>query len=312
MTAQSRLHAETTAEKKASDQVLRKILVGIDFSATSRAALNIAEDLAQIYGSEMILAHVINAVNASSPDAGEVFTTSDLGHAMSEDLDRLSKQINETGISSRAVLLEGSVTSAIEEMVLSHKPDLIVLGTHGAHNIERLILGSTAEAILRFVSCPVMTIGPRCASTPVKPTGFQTILYATALSPRVESALCYAAAFAGSAKTHIELVHAVEQIDAKSIHDIESGFLEQEKVLAAQLKDSTSKVTSHLVYGEPVEAIIDRARKSEADLLILEVHRRKQFRFFRPESTAYRITIRLNDPIASKRCFSTELDQMSP
>ena len=49
-----------------------------------------------------------------------------------------------------------------------------------------------------------------------------------------------------------------------------------EKTIAGNLAGSASRVASHLVYGEPSEAIIDRARKIGADLLILEVHRSKR------------------------------------
>ena len=286
---QSELHPKTPTKQKKSDLFLRTILVGIDFSTNCKTALGVAQGLAQIYGSEIILTHVVNQVGSPSPDAGALFTAPELGQAMAEDLERLSQQIKERGIPSRAVLLEGPVAPSIQQLVLDENPDLVVIGTHGSHGIERLVMGSTAEMILRSVSCPVMTVGPNCMNTAENPSGFQTILYATSLSNRAESALCYASLFALKVNAHIQLVHAVEQIDAPSRDTIDTGFQEMEKTIAGHLAGSTSRVTSHLVYGEPTEAIIDRARKIGADLLILEVHRSKRFRFFLPESTVYRV-----------------------
>jgi len=48
----------------------------------------------------------------------------------------------------------------IEHMASEEKIDLIVLGSHGSSGLERLALGSVAEAVLRKAGCPVLVVGP--------------------------------------------------------------------------------------------------------------------------------------------------------
>ena len=66
------------------------------------------------------------------------------------------------------ILETGIASSIILEMIEAKKIDLAVLGTNALHGFERLVFGSTAEAVLRKAPCPVLTVGPRvgsCAET---------------------------------------------------------------------------------------------------------------------------------------------------
>ena len=117
-----------------------------------------------LYGKELLLTHVVSAGNASPPEPLAVFAAPEIGQAMAEDLEQLTNQLRRRGIQARAILSRRPVADALETLVQQEKPSLLVTGTHGAHGLERLILGSTAEAILRKVSCPVLTVGPSCAN----------------------------------------------------------------------------------------------------------------------------------------------------
>ena len=147
---------------------MRKLLVATDFSRSSIAALSYAENLVNLYGKELLLTHVVSTGNASPPEPLAVFAAPEIGQAMAEDLEQLTNQLRRRGIQARAILSEGPVADALETLVQQEKPSLLVTGTHGAHGLERLILGSTAEAILRKVSCPVLTVGPSCANIGAK------------------------------------------------------------------------------------------------------------------------------------------------
>ena len=83
---QSELHPKISTKQKYSDLFLQTILVGIDFSTICKTALDVAQGLAQIYGSKIILTHVVNPLSSPSPDAGALFTAPELGQAMAEDL----------------------------------------------------------------------------------------------------------------------------------------------------------------------------------------------------------------------------------
>ncbi len=283
------IYTDVSTKRDESTHFYRKLMVAVDFSKSSTAALAFAEDVAMVYGSELVLAHVVSVVVASSPDIGAIYIKPEVGQAIKEDMDKLANQLIQRGIKARTILEEGLVADILEEIVQREKPDLLVAGTHGAHGLERLIIGSTAEAILRKVTCPVLTIGPSCKRITRKNLAFQTILYATVLQHPSEAALQYAASLTRAMHAHVELVHAIEEVHDMSRREVDIELQSQVDMLADALRGSDGKVSAHRVYGEPVEAIIHRAVKTAADLIVLGVERGRPLASFLPAGIAYRL-----------------------
>lgn len=281
------MHAGVTIEPKKSIPAFEKILVATDFSRSSIAALSYAEDLVNLYGKELLLTHVVSAGNATHPEATAVFAAPEIGQAMAEDLEQLTNQLRRRGIQARAILSEGQVADALEALVQQEKPSLLVTGTHGAHGLERLILGSTAEAILRKVSCPVLTVGPSCATVTRRTLALQTIVYATVVQHPSEAALLYAASLARELHAHVQLVHAIDEINDLPGNSLDKEIQTQSDLFAEALKGSDSKVTVHRVYGEPVEAIVRRVIATKADLIVLGAERGRKLAAFMPAGVAY-------------------------
>ncbi|HEX4934679.1 MAG TPA: universal stress protein, partial [Gemmatimonadaceae bacterium] len=97
--------------------------------------------------------------------------------------------------------------------------DLVVLGTHGRSGLERLMLGSVAERVLRIASCPVLTV-PRGApeAAPIAPGIFKRILCPTDFSPASHQAMRWAIAFAQEADAELLVLHVFEALFAPE-HD---------------------------------------------------------------------------------------------
>ena len=281
------MHAGITAEPRKSAAAFEKLLVATDFSRTSIAALSYAEYLVQQYGTELVLAHVVSAGNASPPEPLAVFAAPEIGQAMAEDLEQLTNQVRRRGIQARAVICEGPVGDALEALVQKEKPSLLVTGTHGAHGLKRLILGSTAEAILHKVTCPVLTVGPACDNITRKSSELRTIVYATVLQHPSEAALLYAAALARELHAHVQLVHAIDEISDLPEHSLDKEVQSQSDLLAEALKGSDSKMSVHRVYGEPVEAILRRVIATQADLVVLGAERGRKLAAFMPAGVEY-------------------------
>ena len=235
------IYTDVSTKRDESTPFYRQLMVAVDFSKSSTAALAFAEDVAMVYGSELVLAHVVSVVVASSPDMGTIYIKPEVGQAIKEDMDKLANQLIQRGIKARTILEEGLVADILEEIVQREKPDLLVAGTHGAHGLERLIIGSTAEAILRKVTCPVLTIGPSCKRITRKNLAFQTILYATALQHPSEAALQYAASLTRAMHAHVELVHAIEEVHDMSRREVDIELQSQVDMLADALRGSDGK-----------------------------------------------------------------------
>ena len=133
-----------------------KILVPIDFSPGSNAAMEMAASLARDSGATVILAHV--EVIPLSAAGGEFL------YAIPEPpTEELLAKLNDcvlpdSNIPVERRLLAGDPADAIIRLAESENADMIVMGTHGRRGLTRLLMGSVAEAVVRTAPCPVLTV----------------------------------------------------------------------------------------------------------------------------------------------------------
>jgi nucleotide-binding universal stress UspA family protein len=86
------------------------------------------------------------------------------------------------GLRHDALVDHGHIWPVISVMAEKHEIDLIVIGTHGRRGVEKLLLGSTAEEILRCSRSPVLMVGPDNLVSPQAEAKPGRILYATDFS----------------------------------------------------------------------------------------------------------------------------------
>lgn len=143
----------------------KKILVAIDDSDTSRCALEEAKHLARTHGAQLCIAHVADETLMGMHN--RTFTTTlNLDHARQAIVDAGRKMLDEaaaaaTDIQSETLLLEAStqrVSEALASAAKAWKADLIVVGTHGRRGIQRLILGSVAEQLVRLAPVSILLV----------------------------------------------------------------------------------------------------------------------------------------------------------
>jgi universal stress protein A len=138
---------------------LRTILVPLDFSGKSRQALRYAAPIAQKFGGRIILLHMISP-GAVRP-SGSTLVASDL----KEEKDEAMKRLEATAASHVPEEVRGTnlvrvgsphvgIIATAEKMDV----DMIVLTTRGRTGLKRLLLGSTAEQVMRHAKCPVLSL----------------------------------------------------------------------------------------------------------------------------------------------------------
>lgn len=146
----------------------RRILVGVDFSPASREALARALDLARRVGARVEVLHVAEEVKAALPFNKE-------GRATAERLQREILAVAERklgewlarrrGADATARVLPGKPARVILEHAKRSKADLIVLANLGHGAIGELLLGSTADGVMRRAPVPVLLVpAPRAAA----------------------------------------------------------------------------------------------------------------------------------------------------
>ena len=140
---------------------IKRILVPVDFSAASRAALWRASELAAALGASIDLVHVIELPPADGL-ASEGYVP--LPPAYRQDVRRHAEAQLKDWLSTSTVpnvrheLLEGQPFEAITNYAREHSIDLIVIGTHGRGGMAHLLIGSVTDNVIRRAPCPVMTI----------------------------------------------------------------------------------------------------------------------------------------------------------
>jgi nucleotide-binding universal stress UspA family protein len=157
----------------------RRVLVPVDYSSYSRAALEYAGFLAKAFGAELDVVHVWDRPTYVSEDVviqdrdGRRSTLTEMivENAEREMSDFLRQATSEKG--SRAVelpkhrLLSGEPVSTLLRELEKGSHDLVVLGTQGRTGLKHLLLGSVAERLVRLSPVPVVTVPPAAGDRPV-------------------------------------------------------------------------------------------------------------------------------------------------
>ena len=143
--------------------MFKHILVPIDFSAPSDAALEYARTVATRFGASLHLLHVAEDPYRAFYSA-EVYVPEVEGlreEILSDSLTRLKALLRTpdlTELHAAAEAVIGTPASTIVEYAAGRGMDLIVMGTHGRGGMSHLLLGSVAERVVRTASCPVLTV----------------------------------------------------------------------------------------------------------------------------------------------------------
>ena len=140
---------------------IKRILVPLDFSTSSRRALDYAAGMARQFDASLHLVHVceVPTMMTGSMDAYAIAYT-DWSQRLGEEAEREIVKIA-ASVKARKVTTEvlfGNAAKAIVEAAETNAADLIVMGTHGHGAVMHLMVGNVAERVVRTAPCPVMTV----------------------------------------------------------------------------------------------------------------------------------------------------------
>jgi len=158
----------------------QKIVVPIDYSVYSAPALQWGMSLAQKYGAQLLVLHVIpKAVEEVYPEGASSISPMasyydgmapgsrpfivqpiivDLQEQALNQLERFASEHLSEVLPVQVKVAVGKPAAEILRVVRTEGADLVVMGTHGRTGLRHLLLGSVAEAITRHAPCPVFTL----------------------------------------------------------------------------------------------------------------------------------------------------------
>lgn len=137
---------------------LKEILVPVDFSECTEKALAYAVPLAQQFNATLTLLHVVEPTFMPASEMGVVVELEGTDDA-AKRLEQLRRRIAGP-VRCRTVVKSGVAESEIIGVARESDCDLIILSTHGRSGMERLLLGSTMEKVVRRAGCPILVVRP--------------------------------------------------------------------------------------------------------------------------------------------------------
>lgn len=137
----------------------QRVLVPTDGSESALEAFDHAVALARHCDAEL---HVINAVDPTLVPAelGVDDVVDALERAGRDIVEELGRLALAEGLAVETAVVSGSPAEAIRRYATEHAIDLVVVGTHGRTGLDRWLLGSVAERVVRTAPVPVLTVRP--------------------------------------------------------------------------------------------------------------------------------------------------------
>ena len=267
---------------------VKRILCPMDFSANSEAVLALATAIAKDAGAEL---HIVHAYEAPSG----IVVGGMVAYPTAIDTEEGRKQLARIVPSSPEVRfkhewIQGEPPTVLVQYARKQEIDLIVMGTHGHTGLNRVLMGSVAEAVVRRAECPVLTIRypahePRLQAEyeglPVGETWIKNaeqILCPVDFSRTSDVALGLASSLARETGATLHILHVEENPTAYGpglYETLPSSNEDQTHRLFATRPCGERVVCKHeLLRGDPAQEIIAYGREQNADLIVIGSHGR--------------------------------------
>jgi nucleotide-binding universal stress UspA family protein len=137
-----------------------EILVPTDGSAAAERAIDHAVDIAETYGARIHAVYVVDAGSYSTLEAGSQVVMEALEDEGEQAVERVRAAAADHGVEVVTDVVAGSAHSSLLQYAEDNGVDLVVMGTHGRRGLNRYLLGSVTERVVRSSAVPVLTVGP--------------------------------------------------------------------------------------------------------------------------------------------------------
>jgi nucleotide-binding universal stress UspA family protein len=262
--------------------MIKNILCPVDRSPSSLQAFSYAIALARWQGARLNLLEVIEAApfTGNSLDPEDDSVPNDTRAALERDLRRVLTARRASDVKVKIGMRKGHVVKEILAAAKASRADLVVIGSHGRGGVQRLVLGSVAEKVLRLATCPVLTVRSGVRVTRRSRSPFGTILCATDFSAAANRGVAYAKRLAREAHATLIVMHSVEWpfgdgVPAGPLADlrerIESSARHQlVRLLPRSISDGRA-AQAVVTLGKASADIVKLARARSVDLIVMGV-----------------------------------------
>ena len=266
--------------------MINRLLLATDFSSWARRAEEYALSMAASWRAHLTVMTVLEFPPGMNPDypVNQQYLTDRMREA-SEQLAGFKGRATKRGLVVATRIATGIPSEELKAAARAEESDLIIVGTRGKTGLAHVLLGSTAERVIRTAPCPVLAVQMAKAETPVEQgVSLERMLVPIDFSDCSLDALEYAAVAAGQAKASIELIHVLEPpsygLDFTLSHADEreqkrESLAKRLQGLSSALSAAGLPVKSRLRGGVPADSILDSAQEWPCDLIVMGTHGRR-------------------------------------
>jgi nucleotide-binding universal stress UspA family protein len=310
--------AKGPSGKKTTPLEIRNVLVPVDFSAPSLSAVEFALPLLKKFGAELHLVHVFAGDHPITALVAMPFVLPELeiSRSVHRHLKDIAKKYSIEPRGKNLHVLKGQPYQTICGLAHDINIDLIVIATRGNTGLKHLVLGSTAEHVVRYSPCPVLVVRDAELSDSV---AFRKILVPTDFSECSMKGLASAKAFAKQFKSNLVLLNSVDfryyvASDEYVRYDMprllqcaETSAREQMHDLIETTDWDGLEVETCVQVGHPGQQICDRAKDSGVDLIVTSTHGTTGFKHLLLGSVAEYVVRHAHCPVLVVPARSSEL-----
>jgi nucleotide-binding universal stress UspA family protein len=286
------------------DLNLKTVVYATDFSLCSQNAGLYAARIASYFSATLLVTHAFTLSQAALEVEINQIRVSQQRKDLKSLLLRDALLLGAESIETISTLLEGDPKDVIPALADNNAPAIIVLGTHGGGRLERGIIGSVAEKILRSARWPTLTVGPLVKPVSSQTFPFARILFATDLSPVGANAAIYAVTFADVFGAKIDVLNVIQDDAIEHpgrLSDLQAHYFKALEVLVSQKAREFCDPRTFVTVGNAHDQILEHLRERSIDLLVLGIHKTSHLSMEMRTSGAFQIVVDAECPVLTIR-----------
>jgi nucleotide-binding universal stress UspA family protein len=264
-----------------------RILLATDGSRWAQGAEEYACFFASSWGATLTALNVLEFPPGMNPDypVNRLYL-GELMKAATKQLVDLQARAASRGLSLHTRMTNGIPSEEVLAAAKEEDVDLIVVGTRGKTGLEHVMLGSTAERIIRSAPCPVLAVRgePLAGEGGRQEPTLARMLVPLDFSDCALNALEYAVMVAQRAKASIRLLHVLEPVsyglDFTLLHvakreELRERITARLGALVTALQSAQVTADGQVCGGLPPDSILEAAEAEPADLIVMGTHGRR-------------------------------------
>jgi len=256
---------------------LEEIVVATNFDRQSEMITACAQAWAKRYSSRLTVAHVVDLALAALSGA-EVFglLVEAARDKSNEQMEDVLRNLKEAGVRSDGKILEAhNPASAIVGLAEAIRANMIVMGTHARHALNKWIQGSCAEGVIHHARCPVLLLGPKVRPEKILERRINSIVFATDLDHDSAEKAAVALTFAMDNVANIYMCHVLKHAEKDFGSSVERQ-LHTEFALRQLIPESDYEWCNPeaiVECGRVGDHILELAQRKRADLIVMGARR---------------------------------------